>query len=254
MSGAAVLTMLLAVAAGGAQQDGAGGMIPGYDGGGQEVLQSIFVPYLPNAPFSLTLSSEWIRPMANGGTFTTVNSRPIKRDSKGRIYQERWLMTPKGSGIVSRMSWIQIVDPAAKTIYQCNARQKVCELVGLSDDVALRMDPSRFTSGEMKDRDGVVRGKRVHEDLGEGYYAGVRIHEYRDTTTMNPGALGNDLPMVSVRRYKFSQELGFNLTSTIEAPQLGQQVFSVTEISTTEPDPKYFDPPAGYEVVDRRNE
>jgi len=111
-----------------------------------------------------------------------------------------------------------------------------------------------FTSGEMKDRDGVVRGKRVHEDLGEGYYAGVRIHEYRDTTTMNPGSLGNDLPMVSVRRYKFSPELGFNLTSTIEAPQLGQQVFSVTEISTTEPDPKYFDPPAGYQVVDHRKE
>jgi len=49
--------------------------------------------------------------MNNGGTFTTVNSRPIKRDSTGRIYQERWLMSPKGSNIPSRMSWIQIADP-----------------------------------------------------------------------------------------------------------------------------------------------
>ena len=47
---------------------------------GQEVLQSIFVPFLSNAPFSLTLATEWSRPMNNGGTFATVNSRPIKRD------------------------------------------------------------------------------------------------------------------------------------------------------------------------------
>jgi hypothetical protein len=252
--GAAVITILLAVAAGGAQQDGGGGQIPGYDGGGQEVLQSIFVPYLPNAPFSLTLSAEWIRPMANGGTFTTVNSRPIKRDSKGRIYQERWLMTPKGSGIVSRMSWIQIADPTAKTLYQCNARTKICDLVGLSDNVTLRIDPSKFTSGEMKDREGVVKGKRVHEDLGETYAAGVRVHEYRDTTTLNPGALGNDLPMVSTRQYRFSQELGFNLYSVVEAPQLGKQLFTVTEISTAEPEARWFEPPEGYQVVDRRKD
>src|ERR1035438_8595529 len=60
-----------------------------FDGGGQEVLQSIFVPFMANAPFSLTVTAEWSRPFANGGTFTTVNSRPIKRDSAGRIYQIR---------------------------------------------------------------------------------------------------------------------------------------------------------------------
>ena len=65
-----------------AQEDG-GGVIPGYDGGGHEVLQSIFLPYVKNAPFSMKLAAEWVRPMNNGGTFTTVNSRPIRRDSRG---------------------------------------------------------------------------------------------------------------------------------------------------------------------------
>lgn len=249
---AAVAIAAVWCSAGSAQQDGGGGLIPGYDGGGQEVLQSIFVPYVPNAPFSLKLAAEWVRPMANGGTFTTVNSRPIMRDSRGRIYQERWLMTPKGSGIASRMSWIQIADPAAKTLYQCNAAQKVCMLVGLSDDVTLRVDPSKFVSGDMKNREGEVKGKRVHEDLGETYFSGVRVHEYRDTTTLNPGALGNDLPMVSVRHYRFAPQLGFNLFSEVDAPQLGRQTFTVTEISTAEPDAKWFEPPEGYSVVDKR--
>jgi len=218
-----------------------------FDGGGEEVLQSIFVPFMAHAPFSLTLAAEWSRPMNNGGTFTTVNSRPIKRDSVGRIYQERWLMSPKGSNIPSRMSWIQIADPVAHTLYQCSALQKVCELVTLRDSVTARFDPARFKSGPLKDNKGDNRGDdkgtRTHEDLGAQFFAGLSVHEYKDTTTLNAGVLGNDMPMSTVRQYRFCAELGFNLSSMVEAPQIGRQTFTVTEITTSEPDPSFFQPP-----------
>ena len=223
-----------------------------FDGGGEEILQSIFVPFMPNAPFSLTLTAEWSRPMTNGGTFTTANSRPIRRDSAGRIYQERWLMSPKGSNIPSRMSWIQIADPVAHTFYECEPRQKVCELRTLRDSVTARFDPGRFQSGPLKDSKGDEKGTRTHEDLGSGSFAGMPVHEYRDTTTLNPGVMGNDLPMSTVRQYRFCADLGLNLTSTLEAPQIGRQVFTVTELSTSEPDPSLFQPPQGYTVVDHR--
>lgn len=229
-----------------AQDDG---NIAASDGGGQEVLQSIFVPLIAHAPFSLTLGTEWVRPMNNGGTFTTVNSRPIKRDSVGRLYQERWLMSPKGSNFPPTMSWIQIADPVARTFYQCNPRQKVCELLTLSNfDVTARFDPTRLKSAPLKDG----KGSYTHEDLGGGYFAGLPVHEYRDTTTLNSGVMGNDLPMSTVRQYRFSAELGINLTSVLDAPQLGKQMFTVTEISTTEPDASFFQPPQGYKVVDHR--
>ena len=218
-----------------------------YDGGGEEVLQSIFVPFIAHAPFSLTLTAEWSRPMNNGGTFTTANSRPIKRDSVGRIYQERWLMSPKGSKIPSQMSWIQIADPVTHTIYQCSARQKICELDTMRDSVTLRFDPSRIKSGPLGDK-----GTRTHEDLGAQYFAGMPVREYKDTTTLNPGVMGNDMPMTTVRQYRFSAELGLNLSSIVEAPQIGRQTFAVTEISTSEPDPSFFQPPHGYKVVDHR--
>ena len=249
-----VFAIVIALTSGGrvisAQTPDEGGVT--FDGGGQEVLQSIFVPYMANAPFSLTLTAEWSRPFTNGGTFATANSRPIKRDSAGRIYEERWLMSPKGSNIPSRMSWIQIADPLAHTLYQCEPRRKVCELLTLTDPVTARFDPARFKSGPLKDAKGDEKGTRTHDDLGEGSFVGMRVHEYRDTTTVNPGVLGNDLPMSTVRQYRFCAELGLNLSSILEAAQIGRQVFTVTEISTTEPDPSFFQPPQGYKVVDQR--
>ena len=234
-----------------AQSPNEGGV--SYDGGGEEVLQSIFVPLIAHAPFSLTLAAEWSRPMNNGGTFTTANSRPIKRDSVGRLYQERWLMSPKGSNIPSQMSWIQIADPVEHTLFQCSVRQKVCELLKLADsETTARFDPSRIKSGTIKDNKGDEKGTRTHEDLGAQNFAGMPVHEYKDTTTLNPGVLGNDLPMTTVRQYRFCPELGFNLSSLVEAPQIGRQTFTVTEISTTEPDPSFFQPPHGYKVVDHR--
>jgi hypothetical protein len=219
------------------------------DGGGQEILQSIFVPLIPHAPFSLTLATEWTRPMNNGGTYTVVNSRPIKRDSVGRIYEERWLLSPKGSNVPSQMSWIQIGDPVARTLYQCNVRQKVCELLTLSTfAVSGRFDPTRLKSAPLKDN----KGTYTHEDLGGTSFAGLPAHEYRDTTTLNPGVMGNDLPMSTVRMYRFSAELGINLSSALDTPQLGRQMFTVTEISTNEPDASFFQPPQGYKVVDHR--
>src|ERR1700712_853725 len=99
----------------GAQQEDGG---VSYFGRGQEVLESIYVPNLAGAPFSLQLSTEWTRPLLGGGTMTAVNSRPIKRDSQGRIYMERWLLEPKGNIARSRMSWIQIDDPVSGIYYE----------------------------------------------------------------------------------------------------------------------------------------
>jgi hypothetical protein len=218
------------------------------DGGGQEVLQSIAVPHLAHAPFSLTLETEWIRPLNNGGTFTVVNKRPIKRDSSGRIYQERWLLSPKNSNVPSRMSWIQIADPVAHTFYQCNAFQHVCELLNLRESAVLQYQPSPSKSGPLPDG----RGSHLHEDLGPQFFAGLPVHGYRDTTTLNSGVMGNDLPMSIVREYRYSSELGINLTSMLDSPPIGRQIFTVREIDTNEPDSTYFLPPQGYSVVDHR--
>ena len=219
-----------------------------YDNHGQELLESVNVPSIPDAPFSLTLATEWARLQRNGGTFTIVNSRPIKRDSAGRIYMERWLLSPKGSGIPSRMSWIQIEDPVAHTYYECSATQHFCDLT-TARPTPLGPDPSLAKSGTLRSG----KGTHTHEDLGRQFFAGLPVHGYRETTSLNAGTFGNDLAMTTVREFLYSPELGLNLSSVLDTPQFGRQSFTVTEITTTEPDPKFFLPPPGYAIRDHRH-
>jgi hypothetical protein len=225
---------------------GDGGVTP-TDGGGTGVLESIYVPNFPNAPFTLTLRTEWIQTMQNGGTFTLVNARPIMRDRAGRIYMERWGLVPKGTDIKSAMTTIQVDDPIAHLFYQCHVREKVCELLTSLPGIA-HYDPTGLKSGPLKSG----KGTFLHEDLGEGTFAGVPIHAYRDTTTLDAGTLGNDLPMATMREFRYSAELGFNLTSVLEAAQVGRQIFTVDDLSTNEPDPRFFQAPEGYKIIDKR--
>ena len=93
---------------------------PAQDGGNREVLESIVIPPIPNAPFFATLATESVKYSADGATMTFVNERHIGRDGQGRIYEERWLLVPKGSGIKSYMNWIQIADAKQHTLYNCS--------------------------------------------------------------------------------------------------------------------------------------
>src|SRR5271165_817828 len=87
------------------------------DGGVRQVLVSILIPPKPNAPFTLTLDTEWTRPLGNRGTYTLANERHIARDSAGRIYQERWYLVPKNGKVESTMNFIEISDPAQHILY-----------------------------------------------------------------------------------------------------------------------------------------
>jgi hypothetical protein len=71
------------------------------DGGSREVLVSILIPSLPNAPFSAVVNAESIRQLANGTSISLKNHWAIARDRPGRIFQERRLLVPE-DGSMSR--------------------------------------------------------------------------------------------------------------------------------------------------------
>jgi hypothetical protein len=220
------------------------------DGGTREVLESIVIPPKAKAPFSLVLQTEWVKTLYDGGTITLVNERRIARDGAGRIYQERWLLVPKNGKVKSQITTIQISDPNNHTHYNCFImdRRNECVLTGFTPSPNAVYNFQGPPTGEMPDG----QGSTIHEDLGKQFVAGMETTGTRDAVIFNPGVFGNDRKVSIEREYWYSPELGINLLSKRSDPRLGTQTFTATRLIVAEPDPKLFELPEGYHVIDRR--
>jgi hypothetical protein len=219
------------------------------DGGVRETLESIVIPPKAGAPFTLNLQTEWIKTLYDGGTITSVNQRRIARDSKGRIYQERWFLVPKNGKVESQMTTIQISDPTAHTHYNCFMLEKPhqCVLSYFAPSTSAVFKQG-VTTGEMPND----QGSTIHEELGKQLISGIETTGTRDSVIYNPWVFGNDRKATALWEYWYSPELGVNLLSIVSDPRFGKQVFTVTDVMLGEPDVKLFDLPEGFQVVDRR--
>ena len=222
-----------------------------HDGGVTEVLQSIDVPPKAGAPFTLTLETEWVKQLSDGGTTTLVNKRRIARDAVGRVYQERWALVPKNDHRVqSIMSMIQIFDPLAHTRYDCFLLEETnkCELLPYTRSTSDIYKPMSPATGQLPGD----QGSAIHEDLGKRFIAGVETEGTHDTLIYNPGVYGNDRKMTVENEFWWSPQVGLNLLSIKTDPRIGKQTFTVTELAQGDPEPSLFQLPTGFMVVDRR--
>ena len=90
------------------------------------------------------------------------------------------------------------------------------------------------------------------EDLGTRNIAGVDPVGQRSTTLVEPGVEGNDQAVTAMREVWHSQKLGINRLSIQSEPIVGQQTFTITELSSSDRDSHLFEVPAGYTVPDLR--
>ncbi len=221
------------------------------DGGVRgDVLESIVIPPKTKAPFTLILETEWARGLSDGGNITTVNKRRIARDAEGRIYQERWFLAPKANPEESVMTTIQIADPGTHMLYNCFMlrTKKECALIGYTPDPDTVFNFQALPSGPLPGN----MGDRVRQDLGKQLVSGVETIGTRDTVNYNPGMFGNDHKMTIDREFWYAPSLGFNLLSKRSDPRVGTQTFTVTSLILSDPDPKLFELPDGFTVIDRR--
>jgi len=231
-------------------EDGGTRQVQAQDGGTRQVLESIVIPPKADAPFLATLHTDWVRGSPDSGTITLVNARRIARDASGRIYQERWLLVPKNGNVKSRMNAIQISDPSAHTLYTCMLliTPKVCTLTYYSPSTSTVYDVTGVPAGPLANDAGYV----TREDIGQQVILGVDTAGTRETVTYNPGVIGNDQKINLTREYWYADQLGINLLSKRADPSFGTQLFTITEITLSEPDAGLFELPKDFKVVDHR--
>jgi hypothetical protein len=214
------------------------------DGNSFQRLVSISVPSVPGAPFTLTLSTQWIRTLADGSTITLINHRLIARDNAGRVFQERRYLVPVSDPNADRITNLQWNDPVKHEFYNCLTATLVCQV---SRDFSI--------SGETIAQPGPTQDGKAFiavEALGTRTIAGVETDGSRETTTIKAGAIGNDKPIVITKEFWYSPELKLNLMVERNDPRSGRQTFTVTNLKTGDQKHSLFDMPSGFRLVDHR--
>lgn len=216
----------------------------GPDGDGWEMIPSITITAAPNAPFSSVVTTEWVKMLPDGSSITRHNRRIVVRDSAGRIFQERRTLVPNDSQAEPQVWQIEISDPAMHTKYFCRTADRVCTLHSYSGPRVEVAEPSGPAEN------GKVAFTR--HDLGKSDVSGVEVVGTLETRTIEAGAIGNDRPVSITKEFWYSPKLGLNMLVKRNDPRSGSQTLTVTEVSLSEPDPRYFQLPAGFTVREMR--
>ena len=216
------------------------------DGGAREMIMSISLPPVAGAPFQATVNTQWTKHLPDGSTSILTNRSPVARDGQGRVYQERRTFVPEGSDREPRVRLIEISSPVTHTKYYCDPSLSSCELQSYNAPIAEAVVPV----GPIGD------GKRElsRASLGTKTVEGVEVIGTRETITVSGQRYRQHCTCRGDEGVLVFAKLGINLQVTRLDPMHGDQVFTVTGITLTEPDSRLFVLPAKCKMTDLRVE
>lgn len=245
-----VVSLLAAGAIAQAQSPSPSAVAHAPDGGVREMLQSISILPLMNAPFSATVTTEWTKILADGSTATVKNHRTVARDSTGRIFEERRYFSPNGDQAVTRLSALEYTDPSRHEFYSCIPQEKTCYLHKYGFGPLMKM-PDGMTGARACNCAGprIPGATEQEQALGQNTIEDVEVTGSREILMLNPELVGNKDPQPLVKEFWYSPRLGLNLVTKRFDPRFGSQNFLVNHLSLGEPDSTMFQPPADYRVV-----
>jgi hypothetical protein len=212
------------------------------DGGTRQRVESVVILPMTNAPFSAVVTTEWTRIMPDGSTGTIKNHRTVARDSLGRVFQERRYFSPDGDKQVTRLSELDYQDPTRHEMSVCRPDTRVCTVYRFDAPTTASVPKAGALANGM--------GSVTLEDLGRKTIDNVEVVGSREVTTLNAGVMGNEKPQPIVKEFWYSPQLQINvITKRFDPRASAIQNFEVGNINLAEPDPKMFEPPVGYRMV-----
>jgi hypothetical protein len=98
----------------------------------------------------------------------------------------------------------------------------------------------------------VMLRKGAGEPLGKQMIEGVNAEGTRNVSTIEANTIGNDRPIQISSESWYSEELQMMVMSKHSDPRTGDESFRLTNISRSEPAAYLFQPPAGYQITERK--
>jgi hypothetical protein len=94
--------------------------------------------------------------------------------------------------------------------------------------------------------------RKTGEPLGKQMIEGVNADGTRNVETIEAGKIGNDRPIQVTNENWYSEELQMTVMTKHSDPRTGDETFRMTNIHRGEPGAYLFQPPAGYQINERK--
>jgi hypothetical protein len=253
----------------------------------------VFSPPVQGAPYSATITNEFIQTLADGNRIDQSTTGMIARDSQGRTRQDMNLPPIGNLSVKNLPHLVFIQDPVAQVSYTLNLTNKTAEKMPMTPpdrqaspqsgnavfvekgDVAgggplpplgaqIPVQPGVPGPARQESGGGPVimagpnvdaimlktgHGKVSTEDLGSQTMEGVYVTGVQTTRTIPAGEIGNEKPISIVTEVWTSPDLKTVVYSKRTDPRMGKQIFKLTHISRSEPDPSLFTVPADFKII-----
>jgi hypothetical protein len=245
-----IVPVLICLAASAYAQEGRGGGL---------VRLNLEGRTLKGAPFSADVINESVQTLADGNRILRRSTAHVYRDSEGRLRREE----DRGTGSpvititdpVADKSWM--LDTENHTVRQSRAVVFEVNTGGRGDDLRrleqvkalLSGVPADFTVG-FNGRGLVQAGNEqsTEERLTPRTIEGLRVEGTRRTTTLAPGAIGNERAIVVISEEWMSPELKTLVLSEHSDPRTGTSTYKLVNVKRGDPPASLFQVPADYTV------
>jgi uncharacterized protein YecT (DUF1311 family) len=217
---------------------------PDPDSGMTGHVDGLFIPLVTGQPFHAKIQVDVTRQLPDGTTVAQKYYTLAARDINGREYRETRDILPADSDREPAIIRTVVYDPKTSLITTCTPEQRTCRETSF--------DPTQHPVDEPTGSSSDGKSVLTREDLGSKSIDGLQVTGTREIRTFNPGAFGNDKPVVVTKEIWYSPQLQFNLSVTRLDPRNGTQKLDVTDLKLGDPGEAWFAIPDGYRVVTGR--
>lgn len=237
----------------------------------QSVGGKVFGSPVQGAPYSATITNEFVQTLADGNRIVQSSTGTTARNSQGRTRQDAPLPPIGNLSVANAPHLVFIMDPVTQVSYTLNLTDKTAEKMSVPSGSP---GPSALSAGGRQIfamQSGAVQspdappgpyiamvksvGSEEHaevttEDLGTETMEGLLVTGTRTTRTIPAGEIGNEKPIRIVTEVWTSPDLKTIVYSKRNDPRMGEQTFRLTNIVRAEPDASLFTVPADFKLTD----
>ncbi len=207
-------------------------------------VEGLYIPLATGQPFHAKVAVQIHRQLPDGTVVDQKYYTLVARDSAGREHRESRQPIAADSDLDPPLLRTTVYDPKTSLITTCTPDEGICRQTNF--------DPTQHPVDEPAGPSTDGKSVLAREDLGKKTIDGLEVIGTRETRTFNPGAFGNDKPVVVTKEIWYSPQLQFNLSVTRLDPRNGTQKFDVIDLKLVEPGPEWFAIPDGYRLVQGR--